>query len=244
MPAHITGKPVIVVQTMPGANGTTAVSHIYNIAAKDGTVIATSPSSMLLAEALNPSQVRFNSQKFGWIGTVATTTDVLAVFKSTGVNTLEDARQKEVMIGAGGTFALGSLQPAVTNALLGTKFRIVNGYPGGDNVNLAMERGEIEGRTNQWASWKVMRPAWITENRLSYLVQYGPREKDASLPADVPTLRELVNDPKDKAIVDLLKIAQHIGRSVFAPPDLPPARLATLQTAFDKTMQDSGFIEI
>ena len=240
MPQYIPGKPAMVVQNMPGADGTIAAAYIYNAAAKDGTIIATSPSSMLLAEAMNPAHVRFDSLKLEWIGTIATMTDVLAVFKSTGVETLADAERKEIVIGGSGSFGLSTLEPLLTNALLGTKFRVVKGYTGGDTVNAAMERHEVEGRTNQWASWKVLRPDWIEQNRLSYLLQYGPR--DPSLPAGVPAFRDLVQDPKGRAIVDLLEIAQYIGRSIFAPPGMPEERAIALQTAFDKTMQDPAFI--
>jgi tripartite-type tricarboxylate transporter receptor subunit TctC len=202
-------------------------------------VIATSPSSMLLAEAMNPSQTRFDSRQFDWIGTITPMTDVLAVFKSTGIDTLDAAKTKEVVIGATGSFALSTLEPAATNALLGTRFRVVKGYAGGDTMNVAMERHEIEGRTNQWASWKVLRPDWITKGELSYLLQFGPREPEL---ANVPTFGELVKEPHDKAIVNLLEIAQYVGRAVFAPPALPPERIATLRNAFDRTMQDPDFI--
>ena len=242
MPRYIPGKPTIVVQNMPGSNGATAAAHIYNVAAKDGTVIATSPSSMLLAEAMNAAQTRFDSRKFGWVGTIAPMTDLLAVLKTSGVNTLQDAQTKEAVIGATGSFALSSLEPAVVNALLGTKFRIVKGYAGGDMMNVAMDRHEIDGRTNQWASWKALRPDWIKNKQLSFSLQFGPREPELAS-EDVPSLGELVKDPQDKAIVDLLEIAQYVGRSVFAPPDVPEERLAILRQAFDQTMQDADFID-
>src|SRR5205823_2409454 len=165
----------------------------YITRARDGTVIATSPASMLLGEALSPAQAHFESPKFSWVGTMATTTDLLAVFRSTGVATLDDARHRTVIIGATGQYSLSALEPAIANALLGTKFRIIKGYAGGGEAfNLAMERHEIEGRTNQWASWKVLRPDWIREEQLSYLLQFGP--KDPGLPASVPTLDELVTN--------------------------------------------------
>jgi tripartite-type tricarboxylate transporter receptor subunit TctC len=241
MPRYIPGKPVMVVQNMPGSNGATAAAHIYNVAAKDGTVIATSPSSMLLAEAMNGEKTRFDSRKFGWVGTIAPMTDLLAVLRTSGVNSLKDAKTKEAVIGGTGSFALSSLEPAVVNALLGTKFRIVKGYAGGDMMNVAMDRHEIDGRTNQWSSWKALRPDWIKNKQLSYLVQFGPREPELASD-DVPSLGELVKDPQDKAIVDLLEIAQYVGRSVFAPPGVPEERLAILQRAFDQTMQDDDFV--
>jgi hypothetical protein len=166
----------------------------------------------------------------------------LAVFKSSGVTTLADAKTREIVIGATGSFALSSLEPALANALLGTRFRIVKGYAGGDTMNVAMERHEIEGRTNQWASWKVLRPDWIRDRELGYLLQYGPREPELAA-EHVPTLGDLVNNPRDKAIVALLEIAQYVGRAAFAPPDVPEGRLAILRNAFDRTMQDADFVD-
>jgi tripartite-type tricarboxylate transporter receptor subunit TctC len=195
---------------------------------------------MLLGEALDPAQTHFESLKFGWIGTIATTTDILAVFKSTGVDELQAAKQQEIRIGGADLYSLSTLEPAAANAMLGTKFRVIMGYGGGDAMDLAMERHEIDGRTNQWASWKVLRPDWISQNLLSYLLQFGP--KDSSLPSTVPTLSELVKTPEETAIVNLLEIPQYMGRSVFAPPGIPAEQLKTLQQAFDETMHDPAFV--
>jgi tripartite-type tricarboxylate transporter receptor subunit TctC len=238
---HLPGKPNVIIQNMPGSAGVTAAAHVYNVAPKDGTVIAIAPAEILLAEAWNPEQVRFDSRRFNWVGTIATMTDILAVFKSTGVLTLEDAKRKEVAVGATATIASNSLQPAIANALLGTKFHIVKGYTGGgDALQIALERHEIEGRTNQWSSWKVLRPEWVREGRLSYLLQFGP--KDPDLPAGVPAMTELVSTPREKAMVALLEVMQRTGRSVFAPPNIPKDRLEVLQAAFDATMRDPAFL--
>jgi tripartite-type tricarboxylate transporter receptor subunit TctC len=239
--ASIPGHPRVVVQNMPGSAGVAAGAYVYNVAPRDGTVIAICPAEFLLAEALNPDQVRFESRKFGWLGTIATITDVLAVFKSTGVETIEHAKHTEVTVGASATIASNSLQPALANALLGTRFRIVKGYTGGsDPLTLAMERHEIDGRTNNWTSWKVLRPHWITENMLNYLLQFGP--KDPQLPPGIPAISDLVTTPREKALVALLEITQRTGRSVFAPPGLPNERLSALRDAFDATMRDPGFV--
>jgi tripartite-type tricarboxylate transporter receptor subunit TctC len=238
---YMPGKPNVIIQNMPGSAGVTAAAHVYNVGPKNGTVIAIAPAEILLAEAWNPEQVRFDSRKFNWVGTIATMTDILAVFKSTGVLTLDDAKHKEVAVGATATIASNSLEPAIANALLGTKFRIVKGYTGGgDALQIALERHEIEGRTNQWSSWKVLRPEWVNEGRLSYLLQFGP--KDPDVPAGVPAMSELVSTPREKAMVALLEVMQRTGRSVFAPPNVPKERVAALQAAFDAAMQDPAFL--
>lgn len=241
MKPHIPGQPTIVVQNMPGSAGVRAAGYMYNAARKDGTFIAMNPADYLLAELWNPEQMRFDSRKFGWLGTVSTITDVLAVFRSSGVRNIADARTKELTIGATAVIATNSLQPALANALLGTKFRIVKGYNGGsDAMTLAMERGEIDGRANSWASWKLLRPSWIEENLLSFLLQFGPKAPD--LPADVPAMADLVTTARDRAFVSMLDITQHTGRAMFTTPDVPGERLEALRMAFDATMADTAFV--
>jgi tripartite-type tricarboxylate transporter receptor subunit TctC len=241
LPRHIPGRPTIVVQNMVGSEGVNATSYIYNAAPADGTVIATTPASMVLAELLDRVGGRFSSQKLAWIGTVATTTDVLAVFRSTGLISWKDAKAHPVRIGASGGYSLSAMEPEITNALLGTKFEIVKGYTGGgEAMNLAMAQHEIDGRTNQWDSWKALRPEWIAGKQLSYMLQYGP--KDPTVPGDTPSLDDLISDSNQKAIVNLLEVPQFIGRSFFAPPSVPRERLQILREAFDQTMIDPDFI--
>jgi tripartite-type tricarboxylate transporter receptor subunit TctC len=226
---------------MPGAAGVTAAGYMYNVAPRDGTFLASNPPDYLLTELWSPEQDRFDSRRFGWIGTVSTVTDVMGVFRSTGVRTIQDAKSKELTVGASAAIATNSLQPALANALLGTRFRIVKGYTGGsDPLTLAMERGEIDGRANSWASWKLLRPQWIADDRLSFLVQFGP--KDPDIPGDVPSMSDLVATSRDKAFVAALEITQHTGRALFTSPDVPAERLAALRGAFDATMRDPAFV--
>jgi tripartite-type tricarboxylate transporter receptor subunit TctC len=239
MPRHIPGQPRVVVQNIANASGQGAANRVYAQAPKDGTVFAMCSAGIVLAEALDPSEVRYRSKDFGWIGTMTTMTDVLAVFKGTGVSSIEDAKKTPVLLGAMGSTSALRLQPALVNALLGTKFNIVAGYAGGNEVNLAMDRGEVQGRTNQWDSWEAQRPQWIAERKLNYLLQIGPKLPE--LP-DVPTLSELVKDAAHKPLVDLLEVLQWVGRSVYTTPGVPEARLAMLRRAFDATMNDPEFI--
>jgi tripartite-type tricarboxylate transporter receptor subunit TctC len=239
MPRHIPGQPKVVVQNIANASGQGAANRVYAQAPKDGTVFAMCSAGIVLAEALDPAEVRYRSKEFGWVGTMTTMTDVLAVFKSTGVSRIEDAKKTPVVLGAMGSASALRLQPALVNALLGTRFNIVGGYAGGNEVNLAMDRGEVQGRTNQWDSWEAQRPQWIAEGKLNYLLQIGPKLRE--LP-DVPALGELVKDPAQKAMVDLLEVLQWVGRSVYTTPGVPEARLAMLRRAFDATMADPEYI--
>lgn len=239
MPRHIPGQPKVIVQNMANASGRGAANHVYSQAPKDGTVFAMCSAGIVLSEALEPDQVRYKSKDFGWIGTMTTMTDVLAVFKTTGVSTIEDAKKTPVILGAMGSTSALRLQPALVNALLGTKFKIVGGYAGGNEVNLAMDRGEVQGRTNQWDSWEAQRPQWIEEKKLSYLLQIGPKLPELG---SVPSFSEVVKDPQQRALVDLLEVLQWVGRAAYTTPGVPEARLTVLRRAFDATMSDPEYI--
>jgi len=221
-----------------------AAAHVHNIALRDGTAIAICPDVFVLFEIFNPAMARFESKNFSWIGTISPTTDVLAVLKSSRVETIEDAKTKEVLIGATGPSAshsVDSLGLELVNALLGTKLRIVRGYKPGPSIDEAMERGEVAGRSNLWMMWKILRGNWIRDNKLSYLLQFGPKEADLPM---VPSFSELVKDPEDLAMAQLLEIKNYVGRSVFAPPNIPAERLSILRNAFDATMQDTNYVTV
>jgi len=236
---YIPGQPSVIVQNMPGAGGMRAAGYMFNVAPKDGSVIGMPLSNIPLSEALEPGDAHYKSAKFAWIGTITPETDVLAVFKTSGVASIDEARRKEVILGATGKLGLLALNANLVNALLGTKFKVVTGYPSGNEVNLAMEGHEVLGRTNQWTSWKSQRPEWVKDGKLSYLLQIGPREPE--LP-DVPVFLDLVKTAKDQAMVRLLQSSQVVGRSIYAPPGLPADKLAALRQAFEKTVRDPEFV--
>jgi len=235
----IPGQPQIVVENMPGAGGLRSANYMYNLAPKDGSVIGMPLESVPLSEALQPDAAKYQSAKFSWIGRIASVTDVLGVFSSTGIASLDDARKKEVPTGATGKLGPLALNVYLCNAFLGTKFRVVLGYPSGNEVNLAMDSGEIQGRTNQWISWKTQRPQWIESHRVNFLLQIGPAVPE--LP-NVPVFLDLVKSPTQTSVVRLLQTNQMLGRSIYAPPGIPPDRLAALREAFDKTMRDPAFL--
>ena len=239
MRKYIPGQPTVVMQNMPGAGGVRASNYMFSVVPKDGSVFGMPLSNIPLAEALDPDAVKYRSVKFSWIGTMTPETEVLAVWRNTGVASIEDTRTKELAIGATGKLGTLALNAGLVKALLGSKFKIILGYPAGNEVNLAMETGEVQGRTNQWTSWKSQRPDWIKNSLLSYLVQIGPKEPE--LP-QVPSFLDLVKTPREQAIVRLLQSNQLVGRSIYAPPGVPADRLAVLRDAFEKTMRDPDFL--
>jgi tripartite-type tricarboxylate transporter receptor subunit TctC len=237
MARYLPGKPTVVFRNMPAADGLSLAVHVATIAPRDGTVLAISPAQLYLPQVLTPGKFNFDVRKLNWIGTISTTTDVLGVFKTTNVVTIEDAKKHEVPLGAVGRLGTGTIYPLLSNALLGTKFKTIHGYQGGADIFLAMERGEVQGRVNQWNSWESQRPQWIKEGKLNFLFQSGP-----PVLKDVPRLVDLVKTQKEKDLIDVIDLLNVIGRSIYTTPDVPPERLAMLRKAFDQAVADPEFI--
>jgi tripartite-type tricarboxylate transporter receptor subunit TctC len=237
---HIPGKPQIIPRNMPGAGSRTAATWVHNIAPRDGTVLATADQSLSLQQAAGGERLKFDTTKFIYIGNPAVENNTTATWHTSKVRTIDDAKRFEAAMGATGG-STSSQYPRAMNALIGTKFKIVLGYPGGNDINLAMERGEVDGRgSNSWASWKATRPHWIAEKKINILVQIGLR-KAADLP-DVPLLMELGENAEDRALLRLLSASTAIGRPIFTTPDVPAERVVALRAAFDAMVRDPVFL--
>jgi tripartite-type tricarboxylate transporter receptor subunit TctC len=238
---HIPGQPLIVPRNMPGAGSRTAATWVANIAPRDGAVLATADQSLALQQAAGDARIQFDTTKFIYIGNPNVENNTTATWHASGVRTIEDAKRREVTMGATGG-STSSQYPKAMNALLGTRFKIILGYPGGNDINLAMERGEVDGRgSNSWASWKATRPNWLAENKINILVQIGLK-KAPDLPG-VPLLMELGENPEDRGLLRLLSASTQIGRPIFTTPGAPTERVAALRAAFDAMMRDPAFLE-
>lgn len=241
MGEHIPGKPGIVPRNMAGAGSRTAAAFIHGVAPKDGTAMGIADQSIPLEQALGDVGVKFDSREFNWIGNPNADNNVLTTWHTSPVKTIDDARKVDVTVGATG-FNTSSQYPTVLNAVAGTKFRVILGYPGGNEINLAMERGEVAGRgSNAWASYKSTRPDWIAEKKINILVQIGLR-KASDLP-DVPLLMDVAANDLDKAALRLLSAPTTIGRPFFAPPGVPAERVKALRAAFNAMVKDTAFLE-
>ncbi len=237
---HIPGNPTIVPQNMTGAGGLKMANYLYNVAPKDGTYIGMLGNNFPAQQAIGAKGINFDTSKFGWIGSISPTVETMAVWKTAGVKSLEDARQKEIVAGATGRGAITATFPTMLNALAGTKFKVVTGYRGGNGVNLAMERGEVAARNNTWSSWKVTKPEWLKNKDIIILVQAGPKAKD--LPG-VPTLADVIKDKGDLQVAELIVSGTRLGRPLGAPPGVPAERLKALRDAFDAVMKDPEFLK-
>jgi tripartite-type tricarboxylate transporter receptor subunit TctC len=238
---YIPGKPLIVPRNMPGAGSRAAANWVYNIAPKDGTVLATADQSLSLQQAIGDKRINFDTTKFIYIGNPNIENNTTAAWAASGIKTIDDAKKREVTAGATGG-STSSQYPKAMNALLGTKFKIVLGYPGGNDVNLALERGEVEVRgSNSWTSWKATRPDWVAEHKINILVQIG-LAKAKDLP-DVPLLMDLAANDQDRQLLRVLSSSTHIGRPIFTAPGVPAERVEALRKAFDAMVRDPAFIE-
>ena len=182
------------------------------------------------------SRAQYDMTKFLYVGNPQQENNSVVTWATSGVATVEDAKRREVTMGSTGDDP-SSHYPRVMNALIGTRFKVVLGYPGANEINLAMERGELDGRGSTSVSeWKSTHADWLAQGKVNVLAQVG-RARAIFLP-NAPLLSELVSGEADRAVTDLLSASLAIGRQIFAAPDTPPARVAALRAAFDATMRD------
>jgi tripartite-type tricarboxylate transporter receptor subunit TctC len=240
MPRYIQGHPTIIVENMPGGGNVLATNYMYAIAPKDGTAIATIHSAIPLQQVLHTSGVRYDADKFNWLGSTGSQNEVILVWHTTGVTTIADAKKKEVIVGGTGAGAGMTFLPVIINNLLGTKLKIVMGYRTSEDVNLGLERGEVEARAFSIGSIKSQHPDWITAHKVDFLAQSGAR-RDKLLP-DVPLLTELAKTDEQRQIFRLIASAPALGQPYLVPPDVPLAQLAVLRDAFAATLRDAAFL--
>lgn len=239
---HIPGQPNIVVQNMPGASGLKAVAFAANEAPRDGSFIITFNNAMPLYQALGLTNVRFDMRQFHFLGAMSKVNNVLSVWHDAGVKTLEDAKKTSVILGATGATGTMAMYPRLLNHFVGTKFRVVTGYTGSATVNLALARGEVQGRgSTPWTSWKSSHPEWLRDKKLNFLVQFGLRP-EPELP-HVPMLTDLATNEEQRDIFEFISANIAIERPFAAPPGVPSNRVDILRKAFKAVMNDRAFIK-
>jgi tripartite-type tricarboxylate transporter receptor subunit TctC len=236
---HIPGQPNVVPQNMTGASGLKMLNFLYNQAPRDGTAIGMIQNGFPAAQAIGRPGIQFDSNQLRWLGTIAPVVETMALWHTAGVRTIDEARAKELVTGATGRGGITFTYPALMNELLGSKFKIVTGYTGGNEINIAMERGEVHGRNNSWSSWKVTKQAWLKEKKLLVIAQAGAKAKDL----DAPMIEELVKTEADRQLVDLIMSGAALGRPMATTPGVPEPRLAALRAAFLAAMKDPDFVK-
>jgi tripartite-type tricarboxylate transporter receptor subunit TctC len=239
---QLAGRPSIIIQNMPGAGSMVATNYLYNEAKRDGTVLGVSSGNVVLEPLLGNPQARYDGRRFGWIGGRTAETFLCVLWHSAPADTIEQAKRNEIVLGTTGQGSRTMSYPLALNELLGTKFRLVGGYPGGNEITLAMEKGEVDGYGSwAWNSLKQRAGDWVRDRKVKFLVQYGLR-KAADLP-DVPLATELVSPGPGRDLMDFLVADTLLAWPLFTPPELPAERIAELRTAFVAAMQDPRLIE-
>jgi tripartite-type tricarboxylate transporter receptor subunit TctC len=241
MASHIAGNPIVVVQDMPGAGGIRAAAFLANVAPKDGTALTMFPGGPLLEPLLGARNPGYDMSQFNWIGSMSRDVSVCISWSTSRFKTLQDVMDREMVLAGTGAGSETDTHPVALNAVLGTKFRVITGYQGSKETFLAMENGEVQGRCGlTYSALRAAKPDWLRDVKVNVLIQVA-RAKSAELP-DVPVVMDLLSNPEDKQVFELLTLGTIVARPVALPPGAPKSRIETLRHAFDLTMKDPEFV--
>ena len=235
---HLPGNPTVIVRTMPGAGGIVVANHLYNLAARNGTVIGMLDQSIFETQLFSPGSVKADVRKMNWIGRVISNNAGLYSWHAATVKRIEDSYTQELIVSSSGR-ASQILWTMLKN-LVGVKFKLITGHKGATEGLLGMERGEVDAVSMPWTVFRVLRADWLRDKKVNVLLQTG-LDKAPDLP-DVPRLIDLGRDAEQRTILELFSQSEKIGRSFTAPPDMPPERVAELRAAYAATMQDADFL--
>jgi tripartite-type tricarboxylate transporter receptor subunit TctC len=238
---HIPGQPTVIVQNMPGAGGLRAANMVAVTAPKDGTTIAAVNPSLLMYQLLGGPQARYETDKIKWLGSLDEPNNSIITWHTSGIRTIEDAKTRDVPMPGDGPTSSMAIYPTVANALLGTRFKIIEGYSGSAAGDLAMERGEVDGRSGANLTSIFARHAdWVRDRKINFLLQIGNR-RDPLLP-HVPLLQDLLTSERDRQIATVASLPTTVGPGYWMAPEVPDATLAIVRRAFETAIKDQAFL--
>ncbi len=237
---HLAGHPTVVVRNMPGSGSLVAALHTYNAAPRDGTALTVIGGGTVLEPLLGNPQATYDARRFNWIGGKSRDNFLCVVWHTVPVKTMQDVTTRETVVGSTGPGSRTLSYPKALNELIGTKFKVVTGYPGGNEISLAMERGEVEGYCG-WAIGAIMArvPQWLRDGMIRPLAQFTLSKPDL---ANVLVASDLPKTPTGRQAIDFLAADSVLAWPLVAPPDLPTERVNELRTAFDVMMKDPELI--
>ena len=239
--AHLPGNPTLVPKNLEGAGSLRLANYLYRVAPRDGSALGTIGRGIAFDPLFIGQGDAFDAQKFNWIGSANNEVSVCVALRESGITKFEDLFTKDLTVGGTGASADTDQFPRVLNSVLGTHFKIVEGYPGGNDVNLAMERGEVAGRCGwSWSSVKSTHKSWIDDKRMIILIQLS-LTKHPELP-DVPLVVDFAKTDEQRQILKMMFARNVMGRPYLAPPNVPAERVAALRDAFAATMTDKDFL--
>jgi tripartite-type tricarboxylate transporter receptor subunit TctC len=238
---HLPGNPNVVPQNMPGAGSLRSANYLYSVAPKDGSTIGLFARGIAMQPLLDAQGIQFDAQKFNWIGSTSSEVSVVVASGSSPFKTIQDAQQKEMVVSASGSGADSVIFPYILNGVIGTKFKVVTGYPGNADMLLAVERGEAHGNAGtSWISLVSLRPDWVKDKKVNVLVQMATK-KHPDL-QNVPLAYDLAKTDSDRKVLELIFSRLDMAYPFVAPPDVPADKLKALRAAFEATMKDPEFL--
>ena len=238
---HIPGRPAIVPKNMPAAAGLAAASALYNSSERDGSVVGAFTNGAAMDPLFGDAGAHYDAQQFKWLGSIGKLENVCATWHTSPVKIIAAARERQVIVAAAGATSNTAIVPKMLNELIGTKFKVISGYDPGSGLTIAVESGEAEGVCGlSWSTMKASRPRWVNDHLLNVIVQMG-LTKLRDLP-DVPNALDLVADPQNKQVMELILMRQEAGRPFAVPPGTPADRVDALRQAFVETLKDPSFI--
>jgi tripartite-type tricarboxylate transporter receptor subunit TctC len=241
MGKQIPGQPTLVVRNMPGAGSLRLANFLASAAKADGTVFGTFARGGAVEPLLGTQEAQFDATRFGWIGSMNNEVSVCAAWHTSPVKTWEDLKTRELIVGGTGTGADTDVFPRVLKNVLGAQFKLISGYPGGNEILLALERGEVSGRCGwSWSSVVANRMNWVREGKISILAQLA-LDKHPDLP-NVPLIMDKATNEEQRQILRFIFSRQTMGRPFAGPPGMPADRLTALRRAFDATLKDREFL--
>jgi tripartite-type tricarboxylate transporter receptor subunit TctC len=241
MGKHIPGNPAVIVRNMPGAGGMTATNFLYNNADRDGSVIGLVQNNTPFEPLFGTKEARYDPVRFNWLGSPSAETAMVLLWHTVPVNSVAELKAREVAVGVSGANSTPAFFTRLLNATLGTKMKPINGYPGQNDVLLAMERRELDGHPSAFfSSVRSTRPGWLRDKTAKVIVQYGA-EKLAEL-SDVPFAPDLVANEEDRLVMLAAFAPLALGRPFLMPPGVAAERVAALRAAFAATMADADFL--
>ncbi|MGE5537549.1 MAG: Bug family tripartite tricarboxylate transporter substrate binding protein [Gemmatimonas sp.] len=241
LPGHIPGQPAILPKNMPGGGSLRATNMVYAVAPKDGTVLGAPSRAVITMPLLGVEAAKFDANKVIWIGSVVSEDSSCIAWHGSGVSTWQDLLAKKLIVGTSGPGTSTHTYALLLIKLFDAKMELVTGYPGGKEVQLALERHEVDGACGSYSSLKTQKPEWVRDKLVNFLVLIG-QTRNPEIP-DVPAITEIPQSEEVRNILKVVLIPQTAGRPLFAPPDVPAERVAVLRRAFDATMKDPRFLD-
>ena len=240
---HLPGNPTIVVKNMPGAGGMVLANYLQTRAARDGTEFGAFEHGTAFTPLLTGARAEFDPTRLGWLGSMEQFTPIVAVWHTSPIHSADDLLTMPMNVGSSGAGSTTSGYPNALNGILGTKMKVIGGYPGSAEINLAIERGELDGVASWcWTCAKGQKPHWIAENKLRVVLQLAPVADPELKGKGIPTVFEWARTDEQRKMLNIVFASVAMSRPFAAPPDLPPGRLALLRSAFARAVSDPDLI--